>query len=145
MSINLVHPFNKKIQSLLTFRNRNGAKHRIERLKQENKKVVKTMSELSDYYKQVIPEPREIYLSVQEVRSSTVYIRWRKKGVNGNQKYLIMDSIEGRNFLLLHTSGVRDLYQTFNYSALQLNLAYSLRANEIKRIEKYLNSVSFSD
>jgi hypothetical protein len=145
LSVNPVHPFNKKIQSLLPFRNGNGAKHRIERLKQENKKVVKIMFELSDYYKQVIPEPREIYLTVQEVRSSTVYIRWRKKGVNGKQKYLIMDSIEGRNFLLLHTSGVRDLYQTFNYSALQLNLAYSLRANEIKRIEKYLNSFSFSD
>jgi hypothetical protein len=131
----------KRIQALLPFRTINGAKLRIERLQQENKKVVKTMSELSDYYKQIIPEPRDIYLTVQEVRSSTVYIRWRKKGVNGNQKYLIMDSIEGRIFLVRQTLGVRDLYQAFNSSALQLNLAYSLRVNEIKRIKKYLDSL----
>ncbi len=134
----------KKIQSLLPFRNINGAKLRIEQLQQENKTVVTVMSELSDYYKQIIPESREIYLTVQEVRSSTVYIRWRKKGVNGNQKYLIMDSIEGRGFLLQQTLRVRDLYQAFNGSALQLNLAHSLRVNEIKRIKKYLDSLSFT-
>lgn len=141
----MVQSLKKRIQLLLPFRNINGAKLRIERLQYENKKVVKTMSELSDYYKQVIPEPREIYLTVQEVRSSTVYIRWRKKGVRGKQKYLIMDSIEGRGFLLQQTLRVRDLYREYNNSALQLNLAHSLRVNEIKRIAKYLDSLTFTD
>jgi hypothetical protein len=141
----MVQSLKKRIQSLLPFRNMNGARHRIERLQHENKKVVKTMSELSNYYKQVIPEPRELYLTVQEVRSSTVYIRWRKKGVRGKQKYLIMDSIEGRGFLLQQTLRVRDLYREYNNSALQLNLAHSLRVNEIKRIAKYLDSLTFTD
>jgi len=113
---------------------------RIEKLQQENNAVLKDMSDLSDIYKQLIPEPREIYLTIQEVRSSTVYIRWRKKGVNGNQSYLTMDSLEGRDFLLQQTQDVRTLFQNFNHLALQLNLAYSLRLNEIKRIKKYLDS-----
>ena len=131
---------NKKIQALLPFKNTNGVRLRIEKLQQENNAVLKDMSDLSEIYKQLIPEPREIYLTIQEVRSSTVYIRWRKKGVNGNQSYLTMDSLEGRDFLLQQTQDVRTLFQNFNHLALQLNLAYSLRLNEIKRIKKYLDS-----
>ena len=125
---------------LLPFKNTNGVRLRIEKLQQENNAVLKDMSDLSEIYKQLIPEPREIYLTIQEVRSSTVYIRWRKKGVNGNQSYLTMDSLEGRDFLLQQTQDVRTLFQNFNHLALQLNLAYSLRLNEIKRIKKYLDS-----
>lgn len=132
--------FNKKIQMLLPFKNTNGARLRMVKLQQENNAVLKDMSDLSDIYKQLIPEPHEIYLTIQEVRSSTVYIRWRKKGVNGNQSYLTMDSLEGRDFLLQQTQDIRTLYQNFNHLALQLNLAYSLRLNEIKRIKKYLDS-----
>ncbi|SMG66123.1 hypothetical protein BMETH_4941348516, partial [methanotrophic bacterial endosymbiont of Bathymodiolus sp.] len=100
---------NKKIQALLPFKNINGARLRIEKLQQENNAVLKNMSDLSDIYKQLIPEPREIYLTIQEVRSSTVYIRWRKKGVNGNQSYLTMDSIEGQDLLLQKTQDIRAL------------------------------------
>jgi hypothetical protein len=132
--------FNKKIQVLLPFKKKNGAWLRIEKLQQENNGVLKDMSDLSDIYKQLIPEPREIYLTIQEVRSSTVYIRWRKRGINGNQSYLTMDSLEGRDFLLQQTQDVRTLFQNFNHLSLQLNLAYSLRLNEIKRIKKYLDS-----
>lgn len=132
--------FNKKIHALLPFKNINGARLRIVKLQQENNGVIKQMASLSDIYKQLIPEPREIYLTIQEVRSSTVYIRWRKRGVNGNQSYLTMDSIEGRDFLLQQTQDIRTLYQNFNNLALQLNLAYSFRLNEIKRIKKYLDS-----
>jgi len=132
--------FNKKIQALLPFKNINGARLRMVKLQQENYAVLKDMSNLSDIYKQLIPEPREIYLTIQEVRSSTVYIRWRKRGVNGNQSYLTMDSLEGRDFLLQQTHDVKTLYQNFNNLALQLNLAYSLRLNEVKRIKKYLDS-----
>jgi len=132
--------FNKKIEMLLPFKNINGAWLRIEKLQQENNGVLKDMSDLSDIYKQLIPEPREIYLTIQEVRSSTVYIRWRKRGINGNQSYLTMDSLEGRDFLLQQTQDVRTLFQNFNNLALQLNLAYSFRLNEIKRIKKYLDS-----
>lgn len=132
--------FNKNIQALLPFKNINGARLRMEKLQQENNGVLKNMRDLSDIYKQLIPEPREIYLTTQEVRSSTVYIRWRKRGVNGNQSYLTMDSLEGRDFLLQQTQDIRALYQNFNHLTLQLNLAYSLRLNEIKRIKKYLDS-----
>lgn len=132
--------FNCKIQMLLPFRNINGAWLRIDKLEQELKEILKQMSDLSDVYKEVVPEPRDVYLTIQEVKSATVYIRWRRKGISGNQRYLTMDSLEGQFFLLQQSSEVRKLYQNFNTLALQLNLAYSFRLNEIKRSKKYIDS-----
>ena len=132
--------FNSKIQKLLPFSNINGAWLRIDKLEHELKEILKQMSDLSDVYKEVVPEPREIYLTIQEVKSATVYIRWRKRGINGHQSYITMDSLEGRDFLLQKSSEIRKLYQNFNNLALQLNLAYSFRLNEIKRSKKYIDS-----
>ena len=131
---------NKRIQLLLPFKNISGAKRRISKLEIENKLVLRTMSELSEIYKKIVPEPREIYLTIQEVRSSTVYIRWRRKGVNGDQAYLTMDSLDGRAFLLDQKNDIRVMYLNFNSLALKLNLAYSFRLNEIKRIGKFIDS-----
>lgn len=134
------HYFCKKINSFLPFNNINGAKRRIEALQNENKLIVKMMHDLSNYYKDIIPEPRTVYLTIQEVHSATIYIRWRKKGIRGNQKYLMLESMDGREFLLQQPEGVRNFYNKFNQLTLELNLSFSLRIQEIKRIQKYMNS-----
>ncbi len=72
------------------------------------------MKELADDFRSVVAEPREIYLSVQEVRSLTVYIRWRKKGVKGQQSYLVINSIEGSHFMLRQPPESQKLYLKFN-------------------------------
>ena len=131
--------FKQRIQSFLPFRTQTGAWRRIKTLEAENTRVVKAMMELTEYFKQVIAEPREIYLSVQEVRSLTVYIRWRRKGVRGKQAYLSLNSIEGKEFLLRQSQEAQQLYRRFNQWALDLNLAHSLRLNEIRRLKKYLH------
>lgn len=128
----------QQIKSLLPFKSPTGAWRRIELLEAENRQVVKIMLEVGHYFKQVIAEPRDIYLSVQEVRSLTVYLRWRKKGVKGHQSYLVLNSIEGQDFLLRQSQTAQQLYLRFNQWALELNLAHSLRLNEIRRIKKYL-------
>ena len=94
--------------------------------------------ECADYFKQVVAQPREIYLSVQEVRSLTVYVRWRKRGVKGQQRYLLLNSLEGKEFTMRQSDEVKKIYQRFNQWALELNLAHSLRLNEIRRLKKYL-------
>ena len=131
----------QKIQSFLPFKSCNEVWRRIEVLEAENSQIVKIMLELAEYFRQVLSEPREIYLSVQEVRSLTVYIRWRKKGVRGNQTYLVLNSIEGKDFLLRQSLDLQTLYLRFNKSALELNLAHSLRLNGIRRLRQYLRDV----
>lgn len=131
----------QQIKSLLPFKSTTGAWRRIELLEAENRQVVKIMLEVGHYFRQVIAEPRDIYLSVQEVRSLTVYLRWRKKGVKGHQSYLVLNSIEGQDFLLRQSQAAQQLYLRFNQWALELNLAHSLRLNEIRRIKKYLQDL----
>ena len=131
----------QQIKTFLPFKTKTGAWRRIELLEAENRQVVRTMMEVADYFRQVIAEPREIYLSVQEVRSLTVYIRWRKKGVKGNQSYLVLNNIEGKDFLLRQTQEAQHIYLRFNQWALDLNLSHSLRLNEIRRIKKYLQDL----
>jgi hypothetical protein len=132
----------KSIQKFLPFTKPSEAWGRIDKLQKENKQITATMLALVDLFRQTVAEPREIYLSVQEVRSSTVYIRWRRRGVNGKQTYLLLNSIEGRAFLQQHTKNMQKLYQMFDRWALDLNLAHSLRLNEIKRIQKYLHCMT---
>ncbi len=131
----------QQIKSLLPFKSKTGAWRRIEVLEAENLQVVKIMMEVASYFRQVLAEPREIYLSVQEVRSLTVYIRWRKKGVKGHQSYLVLNSIEGQDFLLRQSQASQQVFLRFNQWALDLNLAHSLRLNEIRRIKKYLQDL----
>jgi len=131
-----------KIQSFLSFKTHDEAWRRIEALETENKQIVELMMELANYFREVVIEPREIYLSVQEVRSLTVYIRWRKKGIKGNQRYLVLNSIEGKDFILRQSQTLQSRYMTFNQWALDLNLAHSLRLNGIRRLKKYLIDVS---
>ena len=97
---------------------------------------------MADEFRQTVSEPREIYLTVQEVRSRTVYIRWRRKGVKGKQAYLLLNSIDGREFLLRQSKQVQKLLVRFDQWALSLNLAHSLRLLESKRIRQYLDSLS---
>ena len=131
----------QKIQSFLPFKSHTEAWRRIEVLEAENSQIVKIMMELAEHFRQVVSEPREIYLSVQEVRSLTVYIRWRKKGIRGNQLYLVLNSIAGKEFLLRQSQASQTLYLSFNQSALELNLAHSFRLNGIRRLRQYLRDV----
>lgn len=130
-----------KIQGFLTFDNQEGACGRIEALEAENRQIIEVMRELSDHFREVICEPREIYLSIQEVRSMTVYIRWRKKGAKGKQSYLVMNGIEGRAFMLRQSKVLQSIYQEFNQMALDLNLAHSLRLNGVRRLRQYLRDL----
>lgn len=131
----------QQIQNFLPFNLLEGAWRRIESLESENIQIVITMKELADDFRNEVAEPREIYLSVQEVRSLTVYIRWRKKGVKGQQSYLVLNSIEGSHFMLRQLSETQKLYLKFNQYALDLNLAHSLRLNGIRRLRQYLRDV----
>ena len=131
--------FDGVIRSLLPYRTKAGVWRRIEELDSECDAIVKVMLQLSDYFRQVVSGPWEIYLSVQEVKSSTVYVRWRMRGVNGDQTYILLNGIWGRDFLLRQSAEVERLYRRFDRWALDLNLAHSLRQNEIRRLRKYLN------
>ena len=131
----------KKIHSFLTFDSQEGAWRRIEALEAENRQIVNIMMDLADKFKDTVSEPREIYLSVQEVRSLTVYVRWRKKGAKGKQTYLVLNGIKGKEFLLRQSPQRQKLYQNFNQWALDLNLAHSLRLNGIRRLRQYLRDV----
>ena len=131
----------EQIKTFLPFETSEGAWRRIEVLEAENKKIVETMMELAVYFRNVVAEPREIYLSVQEVRSLTVYVRWRKKGSKGQQSYLIMSGLEGKGFLMRQSKTMQAVYQEFNQMALDLNLAHSLRLNGIRRLRQYLGDL----
>ncbi len=131
----------QQIQDFLPFNSLEGAWRRIEALESENIQIVITMKELADDFRNEVAEPREVYLSVQEVRSLTVYIRWRKKGVKGQQSYLVINSIEGSDFMLRQLPEFQRLYLKFNQHALDLNLAHSLRLNGIRRLRQYLRDV----
>jgi len=131
----------QQIQNFLPFNSPEGAWRRIEALESENIQIVVAMKELADDFRNEVAEPREIYLTVQEVRSLTVYIRWRKKGVKGQQSYLVINSIEGSHFMLRQPPESQKLYLKFNQWALDLNLAHSLRLNGIRRLRQYLRDV----
>jgi hypothetical protein len=130
------------IGKFLPFAKPSDAWRRIDELQKENNTITALMFDLAEHFRATVAEPREIYLSVQEVRSSTVYIRWRRRGVNGKQTYLLLNSVAGRSFLLQHSENLQKLYHRFDRWALDLNLAHSLRLNEIKRIQKYLRCIS---
>jgi len=132
--------FDKIIRTYLPFYDTSDAWRRIEKLESVNKQIVESMMHLAEVFRLTVEEPRKIYLTVQEVRSRSVYIRWRRKGANGNQKYLVFNSIGGKGFLMEQSNDGQILYQKFNHWALQLNLAHSLRLNEIRRIKKYLQT-----
>lgn len=129
----------QKIQALLPFKSKNGVWRRISDLETENYQIVRLMHTSSTAFRQAIAEPREIYLTVQQVRSLTVYIRWRRKGIRGKQSYVLLNSLEGQTFLLRQSIEVQACYRRFDQWALALNLAHSLRLNEIRRLKKYLN------
>lgn len=131
----------QQIKSFLSFNSPEGAWRRIEALESENIQVVIAMKQLANDFRNEVAEPREIYLSVQEVRSLTVYIRWRKKGVKGQQSYLVINSIEGSHFILRQPQELQRVYLQFNQWALDLNLAHSLRLNGIRRLRQYLRDV----
>jgi hypothetical protein len=137
--------FDKHIAAWLPFSTRQGVWRRIALLEAENLQVVRLMNQCASAFRRVIPEPRELYLNVQQVRSLTVYIRWRRQGVRGKQAYCLLNSLEGQAFLVRQSIEVRQSYQRFNDWALALNLAHSLRLNEIRRLKKYLKDLSDSD
>lgn len=137
--------FDKHLAALLAFTTRLGVWRRIAVLEAENLQVVRLMNECAKAFRQVLSEPRELYLNVQQVRSLTVYIRWRRQGVRGKQAYCLLNSPEGQAFLMRQSTEVRQCYQRFNDWALALNLAHSLRLNEIRRLKKYLKDLSDSD
>lgn len=137
--------FDKHLAALLPFTTRQGGWRRIAVLEAENLQVVRLMNECAKAFRQVVSEPRELYLNVQQVRSLTVYIRWRRQGVRGKQAYCLLNSPEGRAFLMRQSTEVRQFYQRFNDWALALNLAHSLRLNEIRRLKKYLKDLRDSD
>lgn len=118
-----------------------GPRVRIQTLETENTQIALAMRKLADQFKVTVAPPREIYLSVQSVKSGRMYIRWRRKGVRGNQKYLCFDTVAGIDFLTKQPADVRKLYQQFNTQGLALNLAYALRLNEIKKICQYLETL----
>jgi len=147
LSLESVNPYehqliDQRVRYWLPFGKPSEGWRRIDDLETENKQIVRDMFRLAEAYKQVISEPREIYLTVQEVRSRTVYIRWRRKGVKGKQAYLLLNSIEGREFLLRQPKMVQKLFIKFDRWALSLNLAHSLRLLEYKRIRQYLDHLS---
>lgn len=131
-------PFKKIIPSFLPFATEAGAWLRIQQLETEIEQIRNLMLDCAQAFRQVIAEPREIYLTVQQVRSLTVYIRWRRKGARGRQGYLLLDSKAGKAFLLRQSEAVRQCYRRFDRWALDLNLAHSLRLNEIRRLKTYL-------
>ncbi|WP_404360373.1 hypothetical protein [Methylotuvimicrobium sp. KM1] len=131
-------PFKQIIPSFLPFATEAGAWRRIQQLENENEQIRNLMLDCAQAFRQVIAEPREIYLTVQQVRSLTVYIRWRRKGVRGRQGYLLLDSEAGKAFLLRQPEAIRQCYRRFDQWALDLNLAHSLRLNEIRRLKTYL-------
>ena len=135
-------PFKQIIPSFLPFTTEAGAWRRIQQLETENEQIRNLMLECAQAFRQVIAEPREIYLTVQQVRSLTVYIRWRRKGVRGRQGYLLLDSEAGKAFLLRQSEAVRQCYRRFDRWALDLNLAHSLRLNEIRRLKTYLQHIA---
>lgn len=137
--------FGKHIAAWLPFSTRQGVWRRIEVLEAENLHVVRLMNDCAKAFRQAVSEPRELYLNVQQVRSLTVYIRWRRRGVRGKQAYCLLSSPEGQAFLVRQSAEVRQCYRCFNDWALALNLAHSLRLNEIRRLKKYLKDLSDSD
>ncbi|OAI21752.1 hypothetical protein A1359_19025 [Methylomonas lenta] len=136
--------FDKHIADWLPFTTRQGVWRRIAALEAENLQLVRLMNECATAFRQVLSEPRELYLNVQQVRSLTVYIRWRRQGVRGKQAYCLLSSPEGQAFLMRQSTDVQQCYQRFNDWALALNLAHSLRLNEIRRLKKYLKDLSDS-
>jgi len=136
------HLTEQLIRSYLPFDKHSEAWRRLKDLEAEDEQIVKEMARLVDEYRQTISEPREIYLTVQEVRSRTVYVRWRRRGVRGKQAYLLLNSVEGRDFLLRQSKQVQKLLIKFDQWALSLNLAHSLRLLENKRIRQYLDTLT---
>ena len=134
----------QSIYSYLPFHKPSEGWRRIAVLDAECRQIVAEMMRLAEHFKQTVAEPRVIYLSVQEVRSRTVYIRWRRRGVKGKQSYLLLNSIEGHYFLSQQTDLARNLYIKYNQWALSLNLAHSLRLTESKRIRQYLDQLTAS-
>jgi hypothetical protein len=133
----LTESLDSRIHAFLPFRSDNGVWRRITELETENKQVLQLMHTCADQFREIITEPRALYLSVQQVRSLTVYIRWRRKGVRGRQGYVRLQSPAGQAFLLRQSPDVQACYWRFDRWALALNLAHSLRLNEIRRLKKY--------
>lgn len=142
MSEDVRRDFNGMIRSFLPYRTKAGVWRRIEELDSECDAIVRVMLQLAEHFREVVADPREIYLSVQEVKSQTMYVRWRRRGVKGDQAYLSLSGIQGRGFLLRQSQEVERLYQRFDRWALDLNLAHSLRMNEVRRLRKYLNDLT---
>lgn len=136
--------YTQRIRSFLPFARKTGVWRRIEELESECEMIVQVMLQLAAYFREVVSEPREIYLCVQEVKSTTMYIRWRRRGVKGDQSYLSLNSIHGKSFLLRQSADVARLYRRFDRWALDLNLAHSLRKNEVRRLKKYINDITLN-
>ena len=125
----------------LPFDTLSGAWERIKTLEDENRQILVSMRLLTREFRKTVAEPRQIYLSLHKVNSGTVYVRWRKRGVCGRQPFMLMNTSNGEAFLMKQESLVKKLYQDFNYRALLLTLAHSLRIMEMKRLRKFLEDV----
>ena len=125
----------------MSVRGKTAAVHRIHALDQEAWEIIHSMRCLVDEFKQTMTLPQPLYLSIQKVRSGTVYVRWRRKGVEGDQKYLHFSTAPGHEFLVCLTPQVRHVYLHYNRLALDLTLAHSIRTNEIRRLRQYIRDL----
>ena len=123
---------------LLPCRGKINSFRRIGELEQQNQTIISLMVTLVDAFKHTFRPPWPIHLSIQRVKSGTIYCRWRKAGVNGQQPYLQFSSHMGQVFLAEQSERVCQVYRQFDRTALDLNLAHSLRMNEIRRLKKYI-------
>lgn len=132
-------------RATVSLRGKTAAVHRIHALEHEAQEILHSMRCLVDEFKQTMTAPRPLYLSIQKVRSGTVYVRWRRKGVEGDQKYLHFSYPQGHEFLACLTPQVCNVYLHYNRLALDLTLAHSIRTNEIRRLRQYIRDLDGID
>ncbi len=125
-------------ETILPYRGKTQVWRRIHELEQQTKTIVSLMYTLTDEFKQTFEPPWPIHLSSQQVKSGTVYCRWRNSGSAGQQPYLHFCRKSGQAFLSKQPANIRKTFLRFNQDALDMMLAHSLRMNEIRRLKKYI-------
>ena len=128
-------------KSLITVRGKVSAHRRIQYLEDECREISRRMYQVVVEFKDTMTSPRHLTLSVQKVRSGTLYLRWRRNGTEAEQEYIHFSFPKGQAFLSMLSSDIRTVYLHYNRLALDLTLAHSMRMNEIRRLRQYVRDL----
>ncbi len=112
-------------------------RQKIQAYQKDCEGIAQEMNATAASFKAHFRKPCPLYLSVQRLSTGSVYLRWRKTGIQSKQPYLLMEEEAGLLLLKTMTPAVRQTYYQYHHQVLYLNSQHAALLAEQRRWQFY--------